>query len=198
MFCLNGNRNLACENCGTETTKWNNARHKKSCSVGTILLQASSDISKMSQADLNNLENQKNIQACEQTTLTCVKLVWRRFCPLSATKTLVESALNCNIEIQTWYGYSSRKYVCDRNKKESIFCIHFLVDSELEKMDTPHLLSPWDLWSTPSSTSNFIKCSAFQKSSQFQPWFQTGSGKHRTWNVWKILGRRKQCGYGEV
>ena len=93
---------------------------------------------KMSQADLNNLENQKNIQACEQTTLTCVKLVWRRFCPLSAMKTLVESAWNCNNEIQTWYGYSSRKYVCDRNKKESIFCIQFPLTLSLKKW-TQHI-----------------------------------------------------------
>ena len=78
MFCLNCKENIACENCGTETTNWNNARRKKSCSVGTILLQATSDVSKMSQADLNYLEKQKNIQACEQTTLTNVKLAWMK------------------------------------------------------------------------------------------------------------------------
>ena len=83
-------------------------------------------------------------------------------------------------------------------QKKCIFCIHFLVDSEFGKMDTTHLFSPCDLWTTPSSTRNLIKCSAFQKSRQIQPCFLTFSGKHRTWNVWKVLCRRKQCRYGEV
>ena len=198
MFCLNRNENIACENCGTETTKWNIARHKKRCSVGTILLQATSDFSKTSQTDLNYLEKQKKQPSVRANNTYNVKFVWRKFCPLSATKTLLESAWNFKNEIQTWYGYSSRKYVCDRKKKESIFCSHFLVDFEFEKMDTTHLFSSCDLWSTPSSTRNLIKCSAFQKSSQFLPWFQTCSGKHRNWNVWIILCRRKQCGNGEV
>ena len=38
--CLNRNEKITCENCGTETTKWIIARHKKRCSVVTIMLQS--------------------------------------------------------------------------------------------------------------------------------------------------------------
>ena len=36
MLSLNRNEKITCENCGTQTTKLNLARHKKSCSAGTL------------------------------------------------------------------------------------------------------------------------------------------------------------------
>ena len=53
MFSLNRNEKITCENCGTQTTKLNLARHKKRCSVGTLYCTHCPNFSAKSQNDLN-------------------------------------------------------------------------------------------------------------------------------------------------
>ena len=52
MFSLNRNQKVTCENCGTQTTKLNLARHKKSCSAGTLYCTQCPNFSTKYQNDL--------------------------------------------------------------------------------------------------------------------------------------------------
>ena len=53
MPALNRNEKVICENCGTQTTKLNLARHKKRCSVGTLYCPKCPNFSSKSREDLN-------------------------------------------------------------------------------------------------------------------------------------------------
>ena len=53
MPSLNRNEKVTCENCGTQTTKLNLARHKKSYSAGTLYCTHCPNFSTKSQSDLN-------------------------------------------------------------------------------------------------------------------------------------------------
>ena len=53
MLSLKHNKKHICENCGTETTRINLARHTKGCSVGTLYCSQCPIFSKRSQAGLN-------------------------------------------------------------------------------------------------------------------------------------------------
>ena len=50
---LNQKEKVTCENCGTQTTKLNLARHKKRCSVGTLYRTQCPNFSTKAQNDLN-------------------------------------------------------------------------------------------------------------------------------------------------
>ena len=52
MPSLNRHEKVTCENCGTQTTKLNLARHKKRCSAGTLYCIQCSNFSTKSQNDL--------------------------------------------------------------------------------------------------------------------------------------------------
>ena len=52
MPSLKRNEKIKCENCGTQTTKPNLARHKEVCSVGKLYCNKSLNFS--TQADLND------------------------------------------------------------------------------------------------------------------------------------------------
>ena len=53
MPSLNRYEKVTCENCGTQTTKLNFARHKKSCFVGTLYCSQCPNFFTKSQNDLN-------------------------------------------------------------------------------------------------------------------------------------------------
>ena len=53
MPSLNRNKKVRCENCGTQITKPNLARHKKCCSVRTLYCTQCPNFSTLSQDDLN-------------------------------------------------------------------------------------------------------------------------------------------------
>ena len=53
MPSLNRNEKITCDNCGTQTTKLDLARHKKRCSVGTLYCTQCPNFSAKSQIDLN-------------------------------------------------------------------------------------------------------------------------------------------------
>ena len=53
MPSLNRNEKVTCENCGVQITKYSFARHKKSCSAGTLYCTQCPNFSTLSQEDLN-------------------------------------------------------------------------------------------------------------------------------------------------
>ena len=53
MPSLNRNEKITCENCGVQITKLNLARHKKSCSAGTLYCTQCPNFSTKSRDDLN-------------------------------------------------------------------------------------------------------------------------------------------------
>ena len=68
MPSLNRNEKVTCENCGTQTTKLNLARHKKRCSVGTLYCP---NFSKKSQNDLNYHIAKKHSAPKPDVTFKC-------------------------------------------------------------------------------------------------------------------------------
>ena len=53
MPSLNRNEKVTCENCGVQNTKYNLARHKKSCSGGTLYCSKCPNFSTKSRDEIN-------------------------------------------------------------------------------------------------------------------------------------------------
>ena len=53
MPSLNRKEKVTCENCGVQFAKYNLARHKKSCSAGTLYCTQCPNFSTLSQDDLS-------------------------------------------------------------------------------------------------------------------------------------------------
>ena len=62
---------IKCESCGTQTTKFNLARHKKSCSAGTLYCTQCPNFSTKSQNDLNYHIAKKHSAPKPDVTFTC-------------------------------------------------------------------------------------------------------------------------------
>ena len=75
---LNRNEKVTCENCGTQTTKPNLARHKKRCSVGTMYCIQGPNFSTKSQNDLNYHIAKKYSAPKPDITFKC-KLCFQEF-----------------------------------------------------------------------------------------------------------------------
>ena len=60
MLSLIRKEKNTCEKCGTETTRNNIVRHKKSCSAGTLYCTHCSNFSLKSQSDLNYQKAKKH------------------------------------------------------------------------------------------------------------------------------------------
>ena len=67
-----------CENCGTQTTKLNSARHRKRCSAGTFYCTQCPNFSKKSQNDLNYHIAKKHGAPKPDVTFMC-KLCYQDF-----------------------------------------------------------------------------------------------------------------------
>ena len=78
MPSLNRNGKVTCENCGTQTTKLNLARHKKSCSVGTLYCTHCPNFSTKFQNDLNYHIAKKHSAPKPEVTFKC-KLCYQEF-----------------------------------------------------------------------------------------------------------------------
>ena len=78
MPSLNRNEKVTCENCGTQTTKLNLARHKKSCSAGTLYCPQCPNFSTKSQNDLNYHIAKKHSALKPEVTFKC-KLCFQEF-----------------------------------------------------------------------------------------------------------------------
>ena len=78
MPSLNRNVKVTCENCGTQTTKLNLARHKKRCSVGTLHCTQCPNFSTKSQNYLNYHIAKKHSAPKPHVTFKC-KLCYQEF-----------------------------------------------------------------------------------------------------------------------
>ena len=78
MPSLNRNKKVTCENCGTQTTKHNLARHKKRCSVGTLYCTHGPNFSTKSQNDLKYHIAKKHGAPKPEVTFKC-KLCYQEF-----------------------------------------------------------------------------------------------------------------------
>ena len=78
MPSLNRNEKVTCENCGTQTTKLNLARHRKSCSAGTLFCTQCPNFSTKSQNDLNDHIAKKHSAPKPDVTFKC-KLCYQEF-----------------------------------------------------------------------------------------------------------------------
>ena len=75
---LNRYEKVTCENCGTQTTKPNLARHKNKCSVGTLYCTQCPNFSKKSESDLNYHFAKKHSSPKPDITFKC-KLCYQEF-----------------------------------------------------------------------------------------------------------------------
>ena len=69
MPSLNRYEKFTCENCGTQTTKLNLARHKKRCSAGTLHCTQCPNFFTKTQKDLNYDKAKKH--SAPKTDITC-------------------------------------------------------------------------------------------------------------------------------
>ena len=135
MPSLNRNEKITCENCGTQTTKLNLARHKKRCSFGTLYCTHCPNFPTKSQIDLIYHIAKVHSAPKPEVTFKC-KLCYQEFPGFYALRQ------HGNTQHTTQIGSGTRNVdvehivgdVDDHKLREELrSCRHFLVDSELEK-----------------------------------------------------------------
>ena len=133
MPSLNQYQKDICENCGTQTTKLNLARHKKSCSAGSLYCTQCPKFPTKSQIDLKYHIAKKHSAPKLDVTFKC-KLCYQEF-PRFYAFTLyinietLNTACKSDQEQKMWMWNTSWEML--RIMARS--CQHFLVDSELER-----------------------------------------------------------------
>ena len=134
MPSLNRKEKGTCENCGTQTTKLNLARHKERCSVGALYCTQSPNFSTKSQNDLNYHVAKKSSAPKPVVTFKC-KLCYQEIPGFYALRQHINTQHGMQI------GSRTRDVVVEhivgdvedhRLREELRSCHHFLVDSELE------------------------------------------------------------------
>ena len=137
MPSLNRNEKVTCENCGVQITKYNLARHKKSCSAGILFCSKCPNFSTLCQDDLNNRIVKQHSAAGPSKTYKCT-LCHAEFpgfyalCQHKNTQHGKQIGFGAsNIDVEDIMGD-----VDDQSLREELqSCRHFLVDSELQKGD---------------------------------------------------------------
>ena len=135
MPSLNRNEKVTCENCVTQTRKFNLARHKKSCSVGTLYCTQCPSFSTKSRNDLNYHFAKKHSAPKLDVTFKC-KLCYQTFPGFNALRQYRNTQFGMHIGSRT-RNVDVEHIVADvddhRLREELRSCQHFLVDSELER-----------------------------------------------------------------
>ena len=135
MPSLNRSEKVTCENCGTQTTKLNFARHEKRCSVGTLYCTQCPNFSTKTQNDLNYQFARKHSAPKPEVSFTS-KLCYQEFPGFYALRQ------HRNTQHGTQIGSRTRDVNLEhivgdvedhRLREELRSCQHFLVDSELER-----------------------------------------------------------------
>ena len=132
MPLLNRKEKVICENCGTQTTKLNLARHKKRCSIGTLYCTQGPNFSTKSQNDLNYHIAKKHSAQKPDITFKC-KLCFQEFPEFYALRQLRNTQHGIEINSGTKDVDVEHKVegVQDHRLREELrSCQHFLVDSE--------------------------------------------------------------------
>ena len=135
MSSLNRYEKVTCENCGTQTTKLKLARHKKSCSAGTLYCTRCPNFSTKSQNDLNYHIAKKHSAPKPAITFKC-KLCFPEFPGFYALRQYRNTQHGMQIGSRTRdmdVGHIVGDVEDHRLREELRSCQHFLVDSELER-----------------------------------------------------------------
>ena len=135
MPSLNRNEKVTCENCGVQITKLNLARHKKSCSAGTLYCTQCPNFFTKSRDDLNYHIAKQHSAAGPSKTYKC-NLCHAEFPGFYAlrqhknTQHGTQIGLGAsNIDVEDILGDAD-----DQSLREELqSCKHFLVDSEMQK-----------------------------------------------------------------
>ena len=125
---------ITCENCGTQTTRNNIVRHKKSCLLRTLYFNQCPNFSKLSQDDLNYHVAKKHCVPRPSITYKC-KLCYADFSGFYALRqnkntqhgTQIDFGAS-NIDVDDIVGDFDDQSL--REDMES--CKHFLTDTEME------------------------------------------------------------------
>ena len=135
MLSLNRYEKVTCENCGTQTTKLNLARDKKSCSPGTLCCTQGPNFSTKSQNDLNYHIAKKHSAPKPVVTFKC-KLCFKEFPGFYAWRQYRNTQHGMQIGTRT-RDVDVEHIVGDvehhRLREKLRSCQHFLKDSELER-----------------------------------------------------------------
>ena len=126
---------VTCENCGTQTTKLNLARHKKSCSAGTWYCTQCPNFFKKSQNELNYHIAKNHSAPKPDVTFKC-KLCYQEFSGFYALRQhrntqhgMQIGSRTRDVDMEHIMGDAE-----DHSLREELrSCQHFLVDSELER-----------------------------------------------------------------
>ena len=134
MPSLNRYEKITCENCGTQTTKLNLARHKKRCSAGTLHCSQCPNFSTKSQNDLNYHIAKKHSVPKPDITFKCT-LCYAEFPGFYALRQ------HRNTQHGPQMGFGAKNIdvedivgdVDDQSLREELeSCKHFLTDTEME------------------------------------------------------------------
>ena len=133
MLSLNGNEKVISENCGTQTTKLNLARHKKISSAGTLQCTQCPNFSTKSRIDLKYHLVMKHSPTKADNTFKC-KICYREFPGFYALRQHKNIQLGFPIK-KTNVGPDDMDNKADDGNliKELLSCQIFLVCSELER-----------------------------------------------------------------
>ena len=135
MPALDRNLKVTCENCGVQITKYNLARHKKSCSAGTLYCSKCLIFFTKSRDDLNYHIAKQHSAAGPSKTYKC-KLCYAEFPGFYALRQ------HKNTQHGTQIGFGARNIdvedivgdVDDQSLREELQSFrHFLGDSEIQK-----------------------------------------------------------------
>ena len=131
---LNRNEKVTCENCGTQITKPNLARHKKSCSGGTLYCTQCPNFSTIFQDDLNYHIAKEHSAQRPSITWKC-KLCYAEFPGFYVLRQHKNTQHGtqigfraCSIDVEDTVGDVDDQIL--REELES--CKHYLVDTEME------------------------------------------------------------------
>ena len=145
MPSLNRNEKVTFENCGTQTTKLNLARHKKRCSVVTLYRTQCPNFSTKSLNDLNYQFAKRHSAPKPDVTFRC-KLFYQEFPGFHALRQ------HRNTQHGTKIGSGTRDMdhilgdVEDHSLREELrSCQHFLWNPNLEGRETKYPITQWKI-----------------------------------------------------
>ena len=135
MPSLTRNEKVTCDNCGTQTTKLNLARHKKSWSAGTLFCTQCPNFSTKSQNDLNNHITKNHSAPKPEVTFKC-ELCYQEFPRFYALRHYGNT--QHGMQIVSGTRDVDKEHIVgdveDHNLREELRCSQqFLVDSQLER-----------------------------------------------------------------
>ena len=125
---------ITCENCGTQTTRNNIVRHKKSCSPGTLFCTQCPNFSAKFENDLSYNIAKKHSAPKHDVTFTC-KLCYQAFLIFYALRRYRNTQHGMQIGSRTRnvdVEHIVKDVEDERLRKKLRSCQDFLVDSELE------------------------------------------------------------------